>query len=251
MEITLINYSPNPELMGAAAARLCRKDISAKDIMRHMSMDDITALLDVVTSSGHLSVLEHINFSFAIDGVSRVLTHQLVRHRVGIAFSQQSQRYTDVSENTYITPRSIENDSDLAENYKRLMEACFAFYRDMQKRSVPNEDARFILPQAVVTRLIMTVNMRQLLNMYNLDACLRSQWEIREFVNAIKSEIDKVSPRLAGEMKIKCFRMGYCDEKMMCEPLKDKMPRKEDIINTHQKSGTQLSDLEIEVGENT
>ena len=94
MEVKLVTYTPAPELVMAASARLCYRDISAMEILQNLQQEEIDKLLHTVITSGHHSVLEHVTFTFAIDDVSRVLTHQIVRHRVGIAYSQQSQRYT-------------------------------------------------------------------------------------------------------------------------------------------------------------
>lgn len=250
MEVQLIQYSPNPELLIAAAARLCYKDVGAVDLINNLSRDDVTNLLDTVISSGHFSVLEHVTFTFGIDGISRILSHQIVRHRVGIALSQQSQRYTKLVHASYVAPKSIESNMDLSQRFRELTETCIALYYEMQNSGIPKEDARFILPQAVTTRLVMTVNMRQLINMYSSDACFRSQWEMRQLMTCLKREIRKVSPRLASELKIKCFKLGYCDEKIICEELKEKMPSRNELSqNGHLYSNDFYKKLSIHLGE--
>lgn len=250
MEVKLISYTPDPELLCAAAARLCYSDISAIDILNNLKPDEIEHLLDIIISSGHHSVIEHIAFTFAIDGVSRVLTHQLVRHRVGIAFSQQSQRYASIDNSGYITPRTVAVNVALKKEYDELMSQCFSFYKKLQEHNVPKEDARFVLPEATATRLVMTVNMRQLIHMYNINACFRSQWEFRQLMYKIKQEVRKVTPRLARELKIKCFAMGYCDEATMCKELEGKMPRKEDVFEGYEQYTQQFyEDLAAQVGE--
>ncbi len=228
MLVTLLQFTPEPELLMAAAARLCYRDVSASELVERLERSEVERLLDVVLSSGHLSVAEHIVFTFGIDGVSRVLTHQLVRHRVGTAFSQQSQRYTSVANAEYVTPPAIAAHKELAEEYAALLEAASKFYEKCGQEGVPKEDARFALPQAVQTRLVFTVNLRELIHLYAYDACLRSQWELRQLAVRMRAAVREVSPRLAQELRIKCFQHGYCEEAHMCEELSGKMPRKAD-----------------------
>ena len=226
MEVKLVSYTPDPELLSAAAARLCYRDISAEEILEAMDASDVDQLLDTIIQSGHHSVLEHVTFTFAIDGVSRVLTHQLVRHRVGIAFSQQSQRYTRLENFDYVLPKSMR---DVSERFDDLANQCASFYEEMIEAGIPKEDARFILPQAVSTRILMTANIRQLIHMYAINACFRSQWEFRQLMHLIRYRVKAVSTTFGNEMKIKCVAMGYCNEKYMCKELKDKMPHKDDL----------------------
>lgn len=250
MNVELITWTPNPELLAAAAARLCYEDISAVNILHDLSADDVEHLLDIILSSGHLSVLEHITFTFAIDGVSRVLTHQLVRHRVGVAFSQQSQRYAQVTGASCIMPRSIQTNPRYAAEAMAMMDAATKLYKQLLDTGVPKEDARYILPQAIETRLVMTANFRALLQMYRLDACLRSQWEMRYLVNSMKREIRRVSPRLASELKIKCFLQGYCDEANMCRELEGRMPRKDALLHGYEQyTQADYQQLAVSIGE--
>jgi len=125
MDVRLVTWTPSPELLAAAAARLCYRDVSAVDLMRDLSAGDVDHLLNVILSSGHLSVVEHISFTFAIDGVSRVLTHQLVRHRVGVAYSQQSQRYASVDAADCVVPRSIRTNEQFAPEADAAMQAAW------------------------------------------------------------------------------------------------------------------------------
>lgn len=234
MDVRLITWTPSPELLAAAAARLCYQDVSAVDLLKNFSPEEVDHLLDVILSSGHLSVVEHISFTFAIDGVSRVLTHQLVRHRVGVAFSQQSQRYATVREAECVVPHSIRADDELAVKVNVAMQAAMELYKRLLDAGVPNEDARYVLPQAIATRLVMTANLHALIQMYRLDACLRSQWEMRRLINALKREIRHISPRLARELKIKCFAQGYCDEARMCHELDGRMPRRDALFRGYE-----------------
>lgn len=241
MKVRLISYTPEPELLSAAAARICYSDISATEILQKFTPEKTDQLLDIVISSGHHSVLEHITFTFAIDGVSRILTHQIVRHRVGIAFSQQSQRYTSIQKAKFLTPKAVFEEPELKIKYQETIEKCLALYEELQERGIPNEDARFILPQAVTTRLLLTANLRQLMHMYSINACFRAQWEIRELMGKIKQELKRISPRLARELKIKCSTVGYCNERNMCKELKNKMPRKKGLNNEKQELGGDIN----------
>lgn len=228
MKVQLISYTPDPELLMTSAARLCYKDISAIDIRKYLEPGDVESLLTTVIESGHHSVLEHVTFSFALDEVSRVLTHQLVRHRVGIAYSQQSQRYTKLDATGFIIPETIAK-SNLSMVVLVVLKNGLELYEALLFEGVPKEDARYVLPQAIETRLVMTVNARQLIHMYAINACFRSQWEFRDLMNALRREVKTVSPRLAKEMQIKCIAMGYCNEASPCKELGDKMPRKNDV----------------------
>jgi thymidylate synthase (FAD) len=228
LKVQLMTYTPAPELIIAAAARLCYRDVSAINLMGSLEQAEIERLLDTVISSGHNSVLEHVTFMFAIDGISRVTTHQLVRSRVGIAFSQQSQRYTKVGSTDHVIPRTIE-DAGLAGGYIDLALKCQDFYKRAIEAGVPKEDARYVLVQGIETRIVMTVNMSKLIQMYGLNACFRSQWEYRELMNKVRTEVTKVSPRLAHELVIKCFKHGYCDETYICKELNGKMPQRGDL----------------------
>jgi len=107
-----------------------------------------------------------------------------------------------------------------------------------------------VLPQAVATRLVMTVNLRALIQIYRLDACLRSQWEMRHLVNAMKREIRRISPRLAGGLKIKCFAQGYCDEAVMCRELDGRMPRKDALFHAYEQyNHSYYRQLAVSIGE--
>lgn len=252
MDVRLVTWTPSPELLAAAAARLCYRNISAVDLMRELSAQEVDHLLDVVLSSGHLSVVEHITFTFAIDDVSRVLTHQLVRHRAGVAYSQQSQRYASVDAADCVIPRSIGTNEQLAAEVETAMQAGMDLYRRLVQAGVPHEDARYVLPQAVAARLVMTVNLRALMQIYRLDACLRSQWEMRRLVNAMKREIRRISPRLASELKIKCFAQGYCDEAVMCHELNGRMPRKDALFHAYEQyNQSYYRELAVSIGEET
>ena len=221
MQVTLIQFTPEPELTIAAAARLCYSPVSATEIRQRLSPKQVENLLNRVIPSGHHSVLEHASFTLAIDGLSRAASHQLVRHRLA-SYSQQSQRYVSLKTPEYVTPPSIAQRSDLREAFDAAVLAAFRLYDQLQAAGVPAEDARFVLPNACTTRLVMTMNFRELMHACSIRLCTHAQWEIREIFAAAREEVRKVAPFLAGYLHIKCETLGYCDEPETCgiRPLK-------------------------------
>ncbi len=170
-------------------------------------------LISSVIESGHGSTIEHVVFTFAISGVSRTLSHQLVRHRAGVAFDQQSQRYVKFKGAATMLPHSIaEGDPDLRERYESQVDGALGLYGDLLGAGVPGEDARFVFPNATRTNLVMTTNLRALIHMSGLRLCTMAQWEIRRLFQLIRHEIFTVSPFLGSFLAPKCVPLGYCDE---------------------------------------
>jgi thymidylate synthase (FAD) len=170
-------------------------------------------LIGGVIESGHGSTIEHVVFTFGITGVSRTLSHQLVRHRAGVAFDQQSQRYVTFKGATTMLPGSIaEADPALRERYETSIEGSLALYRELVDEGIPGEDARFVFPNATRTNLVMTTNLRALIHMSGLRLCTMAQWEIRRLFQLIRHEVFSVSPFLGSFLAPKCVPLGYCDE---------------------------------------
>ena len=170
-------------------------------------------LIGSVIESGHGSTIEHVVFTFAISGVSRTLSHQLVRHRAGVAFDQQSQRYVKFKGAATMLPHSIaEGDPDLRERYEEQVDGALGLYGELLGAGVPGEDARFVFPNATRTNLVMTTNLRALIHMSGLRLCTMAQWEIRRLFQLIRHEIFAVSPFLGSFLAPKCVPLGYCDE---------------------------------------
>ena len=187
-----------------------------KAVSRSVADDKQQALVRKVIESGHGSTIEHVNFTFAISGATRTLSHQLVRHRAGTAFDQQSQRYVKFKgRENYTVPRSI-TDGDLpdglAERFQLAIDSSLELYGQLLQAEVPAEDARFIFPNAMQTNLVMTVNLRQLIHMSGLRLCTMAQWEIRQLFKQIRHEIFRVSPFFGSFLAPKCIPLGYCDE---------------------------------------
>ena len=171
-------------------------------------------LINHVISSGHTSTIEHVQFTFLISGVSRALSHQLVRHRIGISFSQQSQRYCKFETGfEYVIPPSIAKDEKLLEKYKLYMEGINNMYLDLLNvENVPAEDARMVLPNACTTNLTVSLSLRALVHLCQERLCTNAQWEIRSMVKQMaKLIIDKI-PELKPYLVPKCKALGYCNE---------------------------------------
>ncbi len=220
----MLNYTPNPELTVAAAARLSTAKVSAAQLRDKMNPEQVGKLLDYLISSGHLSVLEHASFTFAIDGISRATSHQLVRHRLA-SYTQQSQRYVSFKsfdEVNYITPPSVIKQG-FNQRFTEMMKLNHDLYREMIEAGIPAEDARFILPNAMETRIVVTMNARELMHACSLRLCQRAQWEIQDIFEHMKTEVEKVAPRIGSELNPKCYQLGYCDERESCGlyPTKD------------------------------
>lgn len=171
-------------------------------------------LINHVISSGHTSTIEHVQFTFLISGVSRALSHQLVRHRIGISFSQQSQRYCKFETGfEYVIPPSIAKDEKLLEKYKLYMEGINNMYLDLLNvENVPAEDARMVLPNACCTNLTVSLNLRALIHLCQERLCTNAQWEIRSMVKQMAKLITDKIPELKPYLVPKCKALGYCNE---------------------------------------
>lgn len=189
MKVTLIQATPNPVETIAQIASICY-DSDPKNPM---------GLVKHLYRNGHHSVFEHIYFTFKVEGISRACSHQLVRHR-HCSFTQRSQRYCSEDGFGFVTPLSIE-ERDENGDYNFFMQEVAENYCDMQEVGVPNEDARYILPNACETSLYVSCNLRELIHMANERKCYRAQWEIRELVTKM---CDLVDSRLHFMLVAKC-----------------------------------------------
>jgi thymidylate synthase (FAD) len=200
------------------ACRTCYSELTPEDIFRKAADGEIDQakmqrLISNVIESGHGSTIEHVVFTFGISGVSRTLSHQLVRHRAGVAFDQQSQRYVTFKKAATMLPQTIaEADPAIRAEYEEQIEGSMSLYGDLVAAGIPGEDARFVFPNATRTNLVMTVNLRALIHMSGLRLCTMAQWEIRRLFQLIRHEIFQVSPFLGSFLAPKCVPLGYCDE---------------------------------------
>lgn len=213
--VTLIEHTPNPEMTVALAARLCYSPSSINDLRAKLDESDVEAFLDKIMSLGHHSVLEHASFTFGIEGISRVTTHQLVRHRIA-SFSQQSQRYVSHKEDfTSIMPDSIARNPDAREIFAFMSETVHKAYTQLIAIGIPAEDARYILPNATETKIIMTMNARELLHFFTLRCCQRAQWEIRQMSIEMLRLVKALAPVIFREAGPGCVG-GPCPEGRFC-----------------------------------
>ena len=170
-----------------------------------------TRALKGAMDGGHESVLEHAVFTFSIEGVSRALLAQLTRHRIA-SFSVQSQRYVDMENFRYVTPETIKADDDLLELYDDLMDSVRRFYHEAVRCGIPKEDARFVLPNATCTKLMMTMNARELRHFFSLRMCNRAQWEIRELADRMFRLCYAEAPELFRGAGCACMAGKPCPE---------------------------------------
>lgn len=214
MKVTLITHTPEPEKMIASAAKLCYSSSDIETLMNGLTTDKVEAFIQKLTDLGHQSPLEHCTFTFGIEGVSRALLAQLTRHRIA-SYSVKSQRYVKEGQFEYVTPMSIKNDDMLYLEYIGLMKDIQRFYNSAIKRGIQPEDARYALPNACATQLIMTFNIRSLLNFFELRCCNRAQDEIRQMADTMLDICKEIAPNIFAKAGASCVR-GKCKEGEMC-----------------------------------
>lgn len=239
MNVKLIAYTAAPDKVVAAAAKLCYSDTGAMDLMEGMTDEKAQSFVEMLGTMGHQSPIEHASFTFAIEGVSRSLLAQITRHRLA-SFSVQSQRYVKLRDFDYITPPEIAADPQTLTLFDKTVQTCVEAYqkladmleaghyaaltaqgvpehearRQAEKKAI--EDARFVLPNASETKMVMTMNARELLHFFQLRCCSRAQWEIRALAKAMLKEVYPISPALFVNAGPSCIA-GSCPEgRMSC-----------------------------------
>jgi thymidylate synthase (FAD) len=222
MLIKLLRYTPEPELLCAAAAQTSTKPEGASELLKKMEPEKAKSLIKNVTGYGHISIIEHATFTFSIEGVSRVLTHQLVRHRIA-SFTQQSQRYVPHSDSDrYVVPPSIKRNKKALTEFKRTMDKVSETYKELLDLNIPLEDARYVLPNAAKTNIVLTMNARELRHFFNLRCCERAQWEIREVATEMLKQVKRVAPTIFNKAGPKCVELNYCPEgDLTCGKMKE------------------------------
>ena len=213
MNVELIQYTPDPEKVVAAAARLCYSPDPVPELLERLSDEKVAEFVRKLYSMGHLSTFEHVSFQFSIDGVSRALSHQLVRHRIA-SYSQRSQRYVKEVGFEFVTPPSIQRNPEALARFEKVMETLQEDYRELLA-VVPAEDARYILPNACTTSLMATFNARSLLNFLEHRTCVRAQWEIRQLAEKMLKLVQDVAPNLFAQAGPTCVSQGVCHEGAM------------------------------------
>lgn len=210
MKVKLVAYTPEPEKTVALAARMCYSNRGVDNLADALTPAEVERMVKMLTAVGHLSPIEHVSFTFAVEGISRACSHQLVRHRIA-SYSQKSQRYVDETSFEYIVPPSIANNPEARDLYTGVIKNMQESYRQLAEM-VPREDARYILPNATETKLVLSFNARSLYNFFSQRLCLRAQWEIREMAELMLTEVLKVAPLLFSKAGPSCEVEGICWE---------------------------------------
>lgn len=246
MKVKIIAYTPNPEEVVASAAKLCYSKVGVDEIQENLTEEGIEKFVSMLSAIGHHSPLEHCTFTFAVEGISRACSHQLVRHRIA-SFSQQSQRYVKLDKFDYIIPTAIENNEFAKDIFLNAMEQDQKAYNGIVEElmneyiassgytlaSIPKneynkleklaiEDARYVFPNACETKIVFTMNVRTLMNFFTHRCCDRAQWEIRDLANEMLIQVKEIAPTLFKKAGASCVR-GKCPEgSMSCgNPKKD------------------------------
>lgn len=239
LKVQLIAWTQNPEQVVAASAKLCYSAAGAMELMEGLDAAKTEKFVEMLGNIGHESPIEHASFSFAVEGISRSLLAQITRHRLA-SFSVQSQRYVKLSDFTYVTPPEIAADPDALEVFERSVENCVQAYKTLseilekrhyteflsqglsekaarskaEKKAI--EDARFVLPNAAETKMVITMNARELLHFFRLRCCNRAQWEIRALAKEMLRQVYEKAPHIFAKAGPACC-FGACPEgKMSC-----------------------------------
>ncbi|MDD5693299.1 MAG: FAD-dependent thymidylate synthase [Patescibacteria group bacterium] len=223
LSVYLLQNTPDPDRAVAVAGRLCYAPVSASELQSGMSDEDVVKLVRILVRSGHHSALEHASFSFAVDGISRACSHQLVRHRVA-SYNQQSQRYVLFSEGSFVEPPSISEDTEADQIFWEGVENANQSYQSLVKvliakgktKEQAQEDARFLLPNAAETKIVITMNARELRHFFQVRCCNRAQWEIKALAWWMRNIAIELAPNLFRGTGPGCVS-GVCPEgKMTC-----------------------------------
>ncbi|MBW4863406.1 MAG: FAD-dependent thymidylate synthase [Paeniclostridium sp.] len=239
MKVKVIAHTPEPEKVISMAAKLCYSSVGVDEIEQDLTDESVEKFLNMLINIGHESPLEHVSFTFAVEGISRSCSHQIVRHRIA-SFSQQSQRYVKLNQFEYIVPPEIEQIEEAKEvfidamnkdqeAYDKLVDILFEKHynnlincgknekkakRNAEKKAI--EDARYVFPNACETKMVFTMNTRSLYNFFHHRCCERAQWEIRELAIEMLRQVREIAPILFKNIGPKCVT-GPCPEgKMTC-----------------------------------
>ena len=207
--VILIAHTTEAEKVVAMAAKICyAKNVSIKKLQKKINDDDVSTFITKLLESGHESPFEHVSFTFGIEGISRACSHQLVRHRMA-SFSQRSQRYCFEDGFNYIEPDDMNDEED--KFFRDFMRHSKEVYSKLVDKGVKPEDARMVLPNACETKIIVTMNARELLHFFKLRCCKRAQKEIREVAFMMKNICRGVAPNIFQYAGPNCLK-GYCTE---------------------------------------
>lgn len=245
MKVTLISHTPEPEKLVATAAKLCYSSSDIGSLRDGLTEDKTKGFIDMLASIGHGSVFEHVSFTFGIEGISRACSHQLVRHRIA-SYSQKSQRYVNENGFEFITPPAIKELPEANAEFERVIDEITKSYEHIadlltekhkteliaegcdektaasKARKLANEDARFLLPNACETKIVVTMNVRSLFNFFEHRCCNRAQWEIRAVASEMLRLCLEVAPNIFRHTGPSCVATGKCPEgNMTCGKIKE------------------------------
>ncbi|RJQ54613.1 MAG: FAD-dependent thymidylate synthase [Nitrospiraceae bacterium] len=229
LKVILLRHTPNPEETVAMAAKLCYSPSDITSLKDKIEARDQKAFVEKLVKMGHMSPIEHATFTFAVEGISRACSHQLVRHRLA-SYSQQSQRY--VSEEAgfdYIIPPSVRDDKEMKKLFVSFMDEAQNAYNNMVKKlndkgikgESANQDARFILPNAAETKIMVTMNARELLHFFHQRCCNRAQWEIRQMAEEMLKLVKKAAPTLFYKAGPGCLHTPCPEGDYSCGKIKE------------------------------
>lgn len=228
LNVILLRHTPEPEEVVAMAAKLCYSPANVEDLKEKIEAKDQAAFVEKLATIGHLSPIEHVSFTFGIEGISRACSHQLVRHRVA-SYSQQSQRYVREDSFDYIIPPSIKQDNEAKKEFEQFMAEAQARYTAILKRleergykgESGNQDARYILPNAAETKIVVTMNARELLHFFRVRCCNRAQWEIREMAERMLALVKNAAPTIFGKAGPGCLYAPCPEGSMTCGKIEE------------------------------
>lgn len=239
MHVMLLTHTPEPEKVVAAAAKLCYSNAAIVDLLAGLTPEKSRDFVEMLAGLGHESPTEHVSFTFAIEGVSRSLLAQITRHRIA-SFSVQSQRYVRREAFSYVTPPEIAEDAEAMQAFTEAMDAQAQQYANLavllkdghtrrlmaegldektaarKAEKLAIEDARFVLPNACDTKMIVTMNARSLNNFFRHRCCTRAQWEIRALADEMLRLVREVAPSLFSVSGPPCVAGGCHEGKMSC-----------------------------------
>lgn len=239
MKVKLLEYTPNPERVIAMAAKLCYSKVGVDGISEKLSDEDVEKFLNRLVSIGHESPIEHINFTFAVEGISRACSHQIVRHRIA-SYSQQSQRYVKLAQFEYIMPPHIAENEEAKAVFEKAMDQDQKSYDELVEILKPKhyqtfisegktekqanqmaekkaiEDARYVFPNACETKMVFTMNARTLMHFFKHRCCERAQWEIREMATQMLAQVKEIAPVLFKKAGPNCLCKPCPEGTMTC-----------------------------------
>jgi len=228
LKVLLLAHTPSPESVVAMSAKLCYSPSDVEGLRDKIAAKDQKAFVEKLVAIGHMSPVEHVSFTFGIEGISRACSHQLVRHRVA-SYSQQSQRYVKETEFDYVIPETIKKDKALTKQFEKYMRQAQKAYDEMMaglaRQGIVGEnaqqDARFLLPNAAETKIVVTMNARELLHFFRVRCCNRAQWEIRAMATDMLKLVKSAAPVIFKDAGPGCVK-GKCPEgKMSCGKAKE------------------------------